>query len=110
MVLHGQYPTTAMQITLTKFKYCNFCSIIFLITASVVALNSVYVKYVAKVQTFLTAVKVTALAMIICMGVAFFIMTKDGVANLSHPFKDSNWNPGAISVALYTGSFTYGGW
>ena len=69
-----------------------------------------YVKYVTKVQTFLTAVKLAALLMIICMGVSFFVLKDGSTENLREPFEGSNWNPGAISVALYTGTFTYGGW
>ena len=72
-------------------------------------LNSVYVRYVTKVQTFLTALKVASLIMIICIGIVDLVL-HDPSGNLKQPFKNSNWNAGAISVALYTGHFTYGGW
>ncbi|KAI0230632.1 Large neutral amino acids transporter small subunit 1 [Lamellibrachia satsuma] len=78
------------------------------IVVTVVVLNSCYVRYVTRVQIFLTAAKMAALSLIIVSGTIH--IAKGNHTNFTDPFEGSTTDPAAIAVALYSGMFTYGGW
>ena len=86
-------------------------SITFLLFFSVfvVILNSVYVKYVARVQTLFTVSKIIPLIIIIVIGLLEFFVFHNK-ENVSEPFENTVWSMGGISSSILTGLFTYGGW
>ena len=73
-------------------------------------LNSVYVKYVTKVQMFLTAIKILSLVVIIVAGILDFARHGHSIESLKTPFEGSVWDAREIAVALYSGVFAYIGW
>ena len=87
----------------------NILLIGFFISVSVVALNSVYTKHVAIVQTILMASKMVPLLIIIVVGlIQFFVYGEK--ENMKAPFANSNLSVESICAALLIGSFNYGGW
>lgn len=40
----------------------------------------------------------------------FFIIFQGRIENFKAPFENSNYNPGKIAVAFYSGLFCYAGW
>lgn len=78
------------------------------LVVTVVVLNSCYVRYVTRVQIFLTAAKMAALALIIVSGAVH--IAKGNYTNFTNAFEGSKTDPAALAVAVYSGIFTYGGW
>ncbi|XP_064598915.1 Y+L amino acid transporter 2-like [Liolophura sinensis] len=73
-----------------------------------VALNCVYVKYVTKVQTFLSSTKLIALLIIIVGGI--YRMAMGDVENFEDPFEGTTKEPGQMALAVFSAIFSYGGW
>ncbi|THD23747.1 Large neutral amino acids transporter small subunit 2 [Fasciola hepatica] len=71
-------------------------------------INSYSVRLSTRVQDFFTYAKVFALLLIIVTG--FVQMGLGRVEELKDPFYGSNWNPGDIAKAFYSGLFAYAGW
>lgn len=72
------------------------------------AINCISVKWAAKVQNIFTVAKVLALVIIIILGlVALF---QGQTANFSDAFEATTTDPGKISIAFYSGIFSYAGW
>ncbi|CAL8098783.1 unnamed protein product [Calicophoron daubneyi] len=71
-------------------------------------INSYSVRLSTRVQDFFTYAKVFALLLIIVTGAVRMCMGY--VDELREPFEDSNWNPGDVAKAFYSGMFAYAGW
>jgi len=83
-----------------------------LIAASAVliltVLNCVSVKWVNRVQSIFSAGKIIALVIIIAFGA--YCLFQGRVDNFRNPLENSNYDPGKIAVAFYSGLFCYAGW
>jgi solute carrier family 7 (L-type amino acid transporter), member 5 len=71
-------------------------------------LNSFDVKTTTKMQNVIMFTKIGALVSIIIIGCAWMIM--GNVENFERPFANSETDIGKLSVALYSGIFSYAGW
>ncbi|CAH8588566.1 unnamed protein product [Schistosoma curassoni] len=71
-------------------------------------INSVSVRWSTRVQDIFTYTKIIALLMIIITG--FVQIGLGHVEEFQSPFEGSNWNPGSIAKAFYSGLFSYAGW
>ncbi|CAG0913430.1 unnamed protein product [Notodromas monacha] len=89
-----------------------------LLAAAVIGLltyiNCHNVRWATRIQDVFTGTKVAALLIITGAGLwAMFgapsnhLITREGPRAL---FKDTNWDPGSISIAFYAGMFSYAGW
>lgn len=72
------------------------------------AINCYNVKSATVVQDIFTAAKVFALVTIIMAGIVW--LGYGHTETLSDPMRDTDWNPGHISLAFYSGLFSYAGW
>lgn len=73
-----------------------------------VALNCVYMKYVTKIQTFLSSTKLIALLIIIIAGI--YQLAVGNVENFENMFEGTTQEPGQHAVAIFYSIFSYGGW
>lgn len=71
-------------------------------------LNSVDVRTTTKMQNVIMFTKIGALVIIILVGV--FWMASGHMENFDRPFENTETDPGKISVAFYSGIFSYAGW
>lgn len=71
-------------------------------------LNSVDVKTTTKLQNVIMFTKIGALVIIILVGVGW--MASGHLENFDRPFENTETDPGKISVAFYSGIFSYAGW
>lgn len=78
------------------------------ITCLLTAINCYNVKWVTRLQDVFTATKMLALGGIVLAGL-WFLLTGH-TENIAHPMQDSNWDPGYIALAFYSGLFSYSGW
>ncbi|KAL3859649.1 hypothetical protein ACJMK2_009862 [Sinanodonta woodiana] len=78
------------------------------IMISMVMLNCVYMKYVTKVQTFLSSTKLLALLILIAGGIAMLV--KGQTESFVSPFEGTTQEPGQIAVSIFYAIFSYGGW
>lgn len=60
------------------------------------------------VQDIFTAAKVLALLVIVISGLVWLGL--GNTDNLSHPMNNTDWSPGKLSLAFYSGLFSYAGW
>lgn len=72
------------------------------------AINCWNVKSVTRIQDIFTAAKVLALVVIILSGIAWLGLGHS--ENLQEPMKYSQFSVGELSLAVYTGIFSYAGW
>ncbi|XP_021349316.1 Y+L amino acid transporter 2-like [Mizuhopecten yessoensis] len=80
------------------------------ILVTLVALNCVYMKYVTKVQTFLSVTKIIALLIIITGGAVHLIQGETENLENAFPHTAENLEPGNLAMAVFYSVFTYGGW
>jgi amino acid transporter len=66
------------------------------------------VKWTARLQDGFAVMKLIALAVIIIAGLVFYFV--GDVDNLSQPFEGTSTDPGKISLAFYSGLFSFAGW
>lgn len=71
-------------------------------------INSYDMKSTTKMQNVFMFTKVAALVMIIIAGVIYMCMGH--MENFEKPFEDSTTDIGKLSVAFYSGIFSYAGW
>nr|CAH8854442.1 unnamed protein product [Trichobilharzia regenti] len=71
-------------------------------------INSASVRWSTRVQDIFTYAKVTALILIIVTGIVE--ICRGHVDEFREPFGGSNWDPGSIAKAFYSGLFAYAGW
>ncbi|XP_036323745.1 Y+L amino acid transporter 2 [Rhagoletis pomonella] len=71
-------------------------------------LNCCYMKATTKMQNIIMFTKIGALLLIIILGVAW--MSFGNVENFADPFENTETDPGKLSVAFYSGIFSYSGW
>ncbi|CAH8595758.1 unnamed protein product [Heterobilharzia americana] len=70
--------------------------------------NAFSIKFSTRIQDVFTFAKLAALIMIIVTG---FVQIGFGrYDGLKEPFEDSDWSPGLIANAFYSGLFAYSGW
>ncbi|XP_056639580.1 large neutral amino acids transporter small subunit 1 [Diorhabda sublineata] len=70
--------------------------------------NCYNVKWVTRVQSIFTATKMLALGIIVLAGV--YYACAGHVENFQRPMEGTNWDPGHIAVAFYSGLFSYSGY
>lgn len=70
--------------------------------------NAYSVRLSTRVQDFFTYAKMLALILIIITG--FVRIGMGYVEEFQEPFHHSNWNPGDVAKAFYSGLFAYAGW
>ncbi|CAL1548184.1 unnamed protein product, partial [Lymnaea stagnalis] len=75
---------------------------------TLVLLNCVYMKYVTKIQTFLSGSKLIVLLIIIISGIYNLAIGK--TENFDAPFETTTREPGQFAVAIFYSIFSYGGW
>lgn len=80
------------------------------ILVTLVALNCVYMKYITKVQTFLSTTKIIALLIIITGGIIHLIQGETENLENSFPTTAESLEPGNLAMAVFFSIFTYGGW
>ncbi|KAH9504445.1 Large neutral amino acids transporter small subunit 2 [Bulinus truncatus] len=78
------------------------------IMITLVVLNCVYMKYVTKVQTLLSASKILVLLIIIVSGI--YNLAIGRTENFEAPFENTTREPGRFAVAIFYSIFSYGGW
>jgi len=71
-------------------------------------LNSYYMKVTTKMQNVIMFTKIAALVLIILVGLVWMMM--GNVENFTRPFDNTETDPGKMSVAFYSGIFSYAGW
>ncbi|KAH8306209.1 hypothetical protein KR018_004173 [Drosophila ironensis] len=71
-------------------------------------LNSYYMKITTKMQNIIMFTKIAALVLIIIVGLVWMLM--GNTENFSKPFESTETDPGKLSVAFYSGIFSYAGW
>lgn len=71
-------------------------------------MNCYDVKWGARLQTVFTTMKVLAILLIIVAG--FVVLCMGKFDNLHDPFEGTTTDPGHLSLALYSGLFSYAGW
>jgi amino acid transporter len=71
-------------------------------------LNSFDVRTTTKMQNVIMFTKIAALVMIIIIGLVHMLM--GNTKNFDEPFANSETDPGKLSVAFYSGIFSYAGW
>lgn len=59
-------------------------------------------------QNFFMFTKITALVIVIIIGVAWMAMGH--MENFENPFENTETDPGKLSIAFYSGIFSYAGW
>lgn len=78
------------------------------IMITLVVLNCVYMKYVTKIQTFLSSTKIVALLIIIGGGI--YQLAIGSTENFQSIFEGTTQEPGEWAVAIFYSIFSYGGW
>ncbi|KAK6174123.1 hypothetical protein SNE40_017456 [Patella caerulea] len=78
------------------------------IMITLVALNCVYMKYVKRIQTFLSSTKIFALLIIVVGGI--YQLAIGETEYLQQPFTGTSQEPGGIAIAIFYSIFSYGGW
>ncbi|KAG5673102.1 hypothetical protein PVAND_003176 [Polypedilum vanderplanki] len=71
-------------------------------------LNSFNVRATTKMQNVIMFTKIAALVMIIIIGLGY--MSLGHTENFDNAFENSETNPAKLSVAFYSGIFSYAGW
>lgn len=71
-------------------------------------LNSFDVKTTTKMQNVIMFTKIAALCIIILVGLGWMI--SGHLENFDEPFANTETDPGKMSVAFYSGIFSYAGW
>ncbi|KAF5398813.1 Large neutral amino acids transporter small subunit 2 [Paragonimus heterotremus] len=71
-------------------------------------INCMSVRWSTRTQDVFTFAKVAALILIIITG--FVQIGRGRTETYQDSFEGSNWNPGNLAVAFYTGLFAYSGW
>lgn len=72
-------------------------------------LNSFDVKTTMRMQNLIMFCKIAALVLIIIVGIGWMLIM-GRYENFKEPFKDSETDLGKLSVAFYSGIFSYAGW
>jgi len=81
-----------------------------LVICLLTTVNCYNVKSATKIQDAFTATKVLALLIVVLAGAAYVIFDQRGVDNLRNPMLKSNYSPGSLALAFYSGLFSYAGW
>ncbi|XP_037825568.1 Y+L amino acid transporter 2-like [Lucilia sericata] len=71
-------------------------------------LNSFYMKVTTKMQNIIMFTKIAALVMIIVIGLVWMFLGH--YENFTDAFANTQTDPGKLSVAFYSGIFSYAGW
>ncbi|KAG5893204.1 hypothetical protein JTB14_025609 [Gonioctena quinquepunctata] len=77
-------------------------------TCILTVINCYNVKWVTRVQDIFTATKMFALLIIVIAGIYYVCIGH--VEHFQNPMEGTNWDPGHIALAFYSGLFSYSGW
>lgn len=80
------------------------------ILSTLVVLNCIYMKYVTKVQTVLTASKVVCLILIIVLGAVVLGRGHETKSNFEDVFENTPSEAGPVALGIFYSLFVYGGW
>ncbi|XP_064599396.1 cystine/glutamate transporter-like [Liolophura sinensis] len=75
---------------------------------TVVVINCLYMKYITRVQTFLSGTKMVAMLILIIAGLIQFGQGER--ANFDDMFTGTTTDAGGFAMAVFAGIFAYGGW
>ncbi|KAK2140994.1 hypothetical protein LSH36_1188g00006 [Paralvinella palmiformis] len=98
--LQPLYPCGPPDIPVRILAAVCICTLTFI--------NGRSVRWATRIQDLFTAAKLLALIMIIVTGLVLLFMGK--TEYFSKPFEGSTTDPGDISLAIYSGLFSYAGW
>ncbi|KAK6168507.1 hypothetical protein SNE40_021023 [Patella caerulea] len=76
--------------------------------AFLTAINVFNVKWATKVQAIITASKLSALIMVIVIGLIWIV--QGNTINFQNPFANSDYSAGSVAIAFYSGFWAFGGW
>ncbi|XP_031633074.1 Y+L amino acid transporter 2 [Contarinia nasturtii] len=71
-------------------------------------INCYDVKFTTKLQNLFMFTKIAALVIVIIVGVVY--MSSGHMENFDKPFENTETDPGKLSIAFYSGIFSYAGW
>lgn len=71
-------------------------------------INCYDVKFTTKLQNIFMFTKIAALVIVIIVGVVY--MSSGHLENFDKPFENTETDPGKLSIAFYSGIFSYAGW
>ena len=91
-----------------SITYVPFLTFVFLLIALLTFINCNNVKSATKVQDIFTATKVFALMIIIISGIVW--MGLGNLDNFHNSMSNSDFSPSRLSLAFYSGLFSYAGW
>lgn len=77
-------------------------------TCLLTVINCYNVKWVTRVQDIFTATKIFALCIIVIAGVYYLCLGH--TEHFKDPMEETNFQPGYIALAFYSGLFSYSGW
>lgn len=77
-------------------------------TCLLTIINCYNVKWVTRVQDIFTLTKLFAVLIIVIAGVYYLCIGH--VEHFVDPMKGTEWGPGNIALAFYSGLFSYSGW
>ncbi|XP_033227368.1 large neutral amino acids transporter small subunit 2 [Belonocnema kinseyi] len=78
------------------------------VTCFLTAINCYDVKWATRVQDIFTGTKIFALVIIMAAGFWWFCLGH--TENFDRPMAGTNYQPGYIALAMYSGLFSYSGW
>lgn len=77
-------------------------------TCLLTLINCYNVKWVTRVQDIFTATKIFSLCIIVLAGL--YYLCAGHTEHFRDPMKGTEWQPGYIALAFYSGLFSYSGW
>ncbi|VDN51437.1 unnamed protein product [Dracunculus medinensis] len=107
--------TFATYILQPTFRHCGMPNLTpqFLAAGCITLLalvNCLSVKFVSFIQNFFTIAKLAALVLIISTGIVLLIMGDPYRDSFENLWEGSNFDPGNIALAFYSGLWAYNGW
>lgn len=91
-------PTIGLQL----FAAVTICALTYI--------NAYDVRVTTKMQNVFMFTKIGALVLVIVVGVVWMAVAEGGMDNFENAFDGTETDPGKISVAFYSGIFSYAGW
>jgi amino acid transporter len=78
------------------------------VIALLTAVNCYNVRWGARLQGCFMVTKLLALAIVVVVGIVY--LAQGNTENIQEPFAGTNLDPGKISLAFYSGLFSFAGW
>ncbi|XP_035796239.1 Y+L amino acid transporter 2-like [Anopheles albimanus] len=91
-------PTIGLQL----FAAVTICALTYI--------NAYDVRVTTKMQNVFMFTKIGALVLVILVGIGWMALAEGGMDNFENAFEGTETDPGKLSVAFYSGIFSYAGW